>query len=184
MENKTKIIGLSLAGVIIIISIILLGTLGIKEDVAQTIYKYKTEYVGDNSKVANIIINIPFANEYFKYKSIEIKSSEEPYMVVIKEDLKDGYSLKDISAQDLRNFADVMFATIKNLGGVRFEVYYMKDGQNLTATYTLKENEKSNFSYEMTKEEFEIEFNKIYLANEEKEEAKIKEQDEMANETN
>lgn len=163
MGEIVKITSIFLIVLVLIVGVVFfISTSTLEDSIARRIYKYKTEYVGDNANVGNIVMNIPFANEYFEYQSIEIKSTSEPYMLIIKEKLKEGYSLNSISARDLRAFADLVLATIKNLENVRFEVYYTKDDAEQIATYTFKRDENSKFNFEMSYDEFEEQFNKIY----------------------
>jgi len=51
-------------------------------DLAE-ISKYKTPYVGDNSKVSGIVHNLPVPQKYFKQQYISMQTSDEPYSLTI-----------------------------------------------------------------------------------------------------
>lgn len=51
---------------------------------ADTLFKYKTAYVGDNSKVANLINNLPYASSR---REISLQTQTAPYGITVNYDL-------------------------------------------------------------------------------------------------
>ncbi len=53
------------------------------QSLLDTLLKYKTPYVGDNSKVANIASQLPVLDRRLKYDHIELQTTTEPYSITI-----------------------------------------------------------------------------------------------------
>ena len=79
-------------------------------------YEYKTKYVGDNSKVMNILSNLKYPKET-SYNSVQILSEKEPYGVLVKLNINSG---KIPEKNDFLKNTVVMFALIENLSFVKY----------------------------------------------------------------
>ena len=87
---------------------------------ADSLYNYKTNYVGDNSKVSHIISNQDYPKG-FEVGAIEILSRKSPYG--IKVFVKDTSNIK---REDIFKNAITSFALIKNLD----RIYYVESGRD------------------------------------------------------
>lgn len=87
---------------------------------ADSLYNYKTNYVGDNSKVSHIISNQDYPKD-FEVGAIEILSRKSPYG--IKVFVKDTSNIK---REDIFKNAITSFALIKNLD----RIYYVESGRD------------------------------------------------------
>lgn len=93
------------------------------------ISKYKTPYVGDNSKVSAIVSHLPVPERYFKQQYISMETSEKPYSLTVYYEAATGaeyegewpivapYSVIEINS---RANALVIFCMIDNLEEVTF----------------------------------------------------------------
>lgn len=89
--------------------------------------EYKDSFIGDNSAIVNIVLNLP-GEKY--YDEIELRTDKEPYGVEIKYrafeeatiKLENGTILTFTKDQVLKGNAIVMFALIQNLDIIRFTV--------------------------------------------------------------
>ena len=86
----------------------------------DSLYNYKTNYVGDNSKVSHIISNQDYPKD-FEVGAIEILSRKSPYG--IKVFVKDTSNIK---REDIFKNAITSFALIKNLD----RIYYVESGRD------------------------------------------------------
>lgn len=86
----------------------------------DSLYNYKTNYVGDNSKVSHIISNQDYPKG-FEVGAIEILSRKSPYG--IKVFVKDTSNIK---REDIFKNAITSFALIKNLD----RIYYVESGRD------------------------------------------------------
>lgn len=86
---------------------------------AATLLKYKTAYVGDNSKVVNLISNLPYAD---LRREVALQTGSVPYGVTVDYELS-GVNL-DINeiASAFRDNAVIMFALIDNVDVITFVV--------------------------------------------------------------
>lgn len=111
MKNKKLKIIISL------ILCIIFTACGKSQNSNKNIYEYKTKYVGDNSKVINILSNLKYPKET-SYNSVQILSEKEPYGILVKLNTNSG----KISEKNefLKNSA-VLFALIENLSFVKYE---------------------------------------------------------------
>ena len=80
-------------------------------------YEYKTKYVGDNSKVMNILSNLKYPKET-SYNSVQILSEKEPYGILVKLNINSGKIPE--KNEFLKNSA-VLFSLIENLSFVKYE---------------------------------------------------------------
>ena len=87
---------------------------------AESLYNYKTNFVGDNSKVSHIISNQDYPKG-FEVGAIEILSRKSPYG--IKVFVKDT---SNIRREDIFKNAITSFALIKNLD----RIYYVESGRD------------------------------------------------------
>lgn len=93
--------------------------------------KYKTEYVGDNSKVIQIVSNQKYPKGY-SYDSIEIQSQTKPYGLTVY--LKGDSSTLKLE-NELQDNANTTFELIGNLGTLD---YKLKDNKELLGSYVRK----------------------------------------------
>lgn len=89
----------------------------------DSLYNYKTDFVGDNSKVSHIVSNQDYPKG-FQVGAIEILSSKSPYGLKIF--VKDTTS---INREDLFINAIESFALIGNLD----RIYYVESGRDFEA---------------------------------------------------
>lgn len=80
-------------------------------------YEYKTKYVGDNSKVMNILSNLKYPKET-SYNSVQILSEKQPYGVLVKLNINSG---KIPEKNEFLKNSGVLFALIENLLFVKYE---------------------------------------------------------------
>ena len=104
--------------IIILLTVCIIFTAcGKSQNSNKNIYEYKTKYVGDNSKVINILSNLKYPKET-SYNSVQILSEKEPYGVLIKLNINSGKIPE--KNEFLKNSA-VLFALIDNLSFVKYE---------------------------------------------------------------
>lgn len=101
---------------IFVVLIILIATVACSNSSSeQNVYDYKTDYVGDNSKVAKIVDSVKLPS-IVKRGDVKIDSAHEPYGVIIYLE-----NTEDINPRDLSTNAAVYFSLISNLGYVEFK---------------------------------------------------------------
>jgi beta-lactamase regulating signal transducer with metallopeptidase domain len=108
------------------------------------ISKYKTPYIGDNSKVLAIVGNLPVPEKlYFKQQYISMKTDKKPYRLNIYYELREGeqprsswpISLSEGTYYDvLQKNALVLFCMIDNLDEVTFQFRNSKSNEKLDET--------------------------------------------------
>ena len=64
--------------IVLLILCVIFTACGKSQNSEKNIYEYKTKYVGDNSKVINILSNLKYPKET-SYNSVQILSEKEPY---------------------------------------------------------------------------------------------------------
>lgn len=111
MKNKKLKIIISL------IVCVIFTACGKSQNSNKNIYEYKTKYVGDNSKVINILSNLKYPKET-SYNSVQILSEKEPYGILVKLNIDSGKIPE--KNEFLKNSA-VLFALIENLSFVKYE---------------------------------------------------------------
>ena len=102
--------------IVLLILCVIFTACGKSQNSNKNIYEYKTKYVGDNSKVINILSNLKYPKET-SYNSVQILSEKEPYGILVKLNTNSG----KISEKNefLKNSA-VLFALIENLSFVKY----------------------------------------------------------------
>ena len=104
--------------IIILLTVCIIFTAcGKSQNSEKNIYEYKTKYVGDNSKVINILSNLKYPKET-SYNSVQILSEKEPYGILVKLNINSGKIPE--KNEFLKNSA-VLFALIDNLSFVKYE---------------------------------------------------------------
>lgn len=135
---------------------------------ADTLYSWRTKYIGDNSAVGNIIYNLNFPED-MTYKQFALQTDSEPYEVTItftmSEKDKEAYGaeapdrLQEINL--LRKNACILFSLVENAGIVHFRLVDKMDEEKrpLTFVYTrqwaVSETGFHLWKESETKEEFE-----------------------------
>ena len=103
--------------IIILLTVCIIFTAcGKSQNSEKNIYEYKTKYVGDNSKVINILSNLKYPKGT-SYNSVQILSEKEPYGILVK--LNINSRKIPVKNDFLRNTA-IMFALIENLSFVKY----------------------------------------------------------------
>ena len=104
--------------IIILLTVCIIFTAcGKSQNSEKNIYEYKTKYVGDNSKVINILSNLKYPKET-SYNSVQILSEKELYGILVKLNINSGKIPE--KNEFLKNSA-VLFALIDNLSFVKYE---------------------------------------------------------------
>lgn len=96
---------------------------------ADTLYSQRTNYIGNNSAVGNIIYNLNFPED-MTYRQFALQTDKEPYEVTItfslSEEDKECYAGKASDRQKeialLQKNACIMFSLIENAGIVNFKL--------------------------------------------------------------
>ena len=101
---------------VLLILCIIFTACGKSQNSNKNIYEYKTKYVGDNSKVINILSNLKYPKEA-SYNSVQILSEKEPYGILVKLNINSGKIPE--KNEFLKNSA-VLFALIENLSFVKY----------------------------------------------------------------
>ena len=103
--------------IVLLILCVIFTACGKSQNSEKNIYEYKTKYVGDNSKVTNILSNLKYPKET-SYNSVQILSEKEPYGILVKLNINSGKIPE--KNEFLKNSA-VLFALIENLSFVKYE---------------------------------------------------------------
>ena len=103
--------------IVLLILCVIFTACGKSQNSEKNIYEYKTKYVGDNSKVINILSNLKYPKET-SYNSVQILSEKEPYGILVKLNINSGKIPE--KNEFLKNSA-VLFALIENLSFVKYE---------------------------------------------------------------
>ena len=107
------------------------------------ITKYKTPYVGDNSKVSAIVSNLPVPDGYFKQQYISMMTDNNPYQLNVFYEAKKGTSHSsewpivnpdNATYTNSRKNALVLFCMIDNLDKVTFAFRNSQSDGNLDAS--------------------------------------------------
>ena len=125
-RRKKKVLAIML----VTMSIMLISACGKKEKLYEIpdLSQYKTDYVGDSSKVINIVSGQEYPEGY-SYDSIEIQSETEPYgLTVFLKDEPSAAKLED----ELQVNADMTFDLIGNLGTIDYKT---ADSKEIIASY-------------------------------------------------
>ena len=120
----------AIAIILIVLSVMSISACGRKEEMYEVpdLSQYKTDYVGDSSKVIKIVSSQDYPEGY-AYDSIEIQSESEPYglTVFLKVD-PSASKLED----ELQVNADMTFDLISNLGTLDYKI---ADSKEIIASY-------------------------------------------------
>ena len=135
----------------------------------ESLYSWRTKYIGDNSAVGNIIYNLTFPED-MAYQQFALQTSAEPYEVTVtfalSEKDKEQYAhdapnpKKEISM--LEENACIMFSLIENAGIVNFKLVDETDEEKrpLTLVYTRQwaeyETDCTLWNESDTQEKFEV----------------------------
>ena len=137
---------------------------------ADTLYGWRTKYIGDNSAVGNIISNLTFPEE-MAYRQFALQTDEnDPYAVTITFALsgenKEAYALGAPTRREevalLRQNACIMFSLIENAEIVNFKLVDETDEEKrpLTLVYSKQwaehETDCDLWKESETKEQFEV----------------------------
>ncbi len=117
-------------------------------DKAEALYEYKTPYVGDNSKVGNIIYRLDIPFEYSEHH-FEILSKEKPYGLKIFYTADSSTPKYNPFDFDYDNNAMILFSLIDNLDRIEF---HLKSKEYAVQIFTREDMDKklarySNESY-------------------------------------
>lgn len=96
------------------------------ETYAKSLYKNKTEYVGNSSKVGGIISNLRVQSR-FEYNSFELFTKEAPYGMAINYTIGDEYGKylsERITALYFEKYALILFSLIENVEYINVNVAY------------------------------------------------------------
>ena len=116
--------------ILVALSIMSVSACGRNEELYEIsdLSQYKTDYVGDNSKVINIVSGQEYPEGY-SYDSIEIQSETEPYGLTVFLNVEPSASkLED----ELQVNADMTFDLIGNLGKLDYKI---ADSKEIIASY-------------------------------------------------
>ena len=102
--------------IVLLIVCVIFTACGKSQNSNKNIYEYKTKYVGDNSKVINILSNLKYPKEA-SYNSVQILSEKEPYGILVKLNVN---SDKIPEKNDFLKNTAIMFALIENLSFVKY----------------------------------------------------------------
>ncbi|MBU3112654.1 M56 family metallopeptidase [Clostridium lacusfryxellense] len=137
-KKSKKIIAFSviLLGLLIFSALYLGAGVGTKKNTPPNvtydlseISKYKTPYVGDNSKVSVIVNALPMPDNYFKQQYISIEAEDKPYKLNVFYEAKKGESHisewpivghNNATYSNMNKNALVLFCMIDNLDEVTF----------------------------------------------------------------
>ncbi|GAB6109381.1 hypothetical protein JCM19376_33370 [Fusibacter bizertensis] len=107
----------------------------------DTLYSYRTKYIGDNSKVGNIISYFAMPSG-FDYDYFELKTKEEPYGLIVhlkaKSALRAGAKLDSTIEEMFSHNAQLALSLIENAKWVEYEV---SDGYEWKETYRYERTE-------------------------------------------
>lgn len=99
----------------------------------KSLYDFKTDFVGDNTRVSQIVSKEVYPKN-LKTGEIKILSEKEPYGLKIF-----CKNYKDLEREDLFKNAAITFALIKNLDNL----YYVDEDENKIFTFSRHEVEKN-----------------------------------------
>jgi len=107
---------------------------------AEALFKYKTSYVGDNSRVVNLIGNLPYAAQR---RAVSLQTQSAPYGVTVDYDFS-GVNLDIRQVESaLRDNAVIMFALIDNVDVITFNVKGADQPSAYQYQYSRAEAQKS-----------------------------------------
>ena len=153
LKNKSRVILIGVLLLLTVLAIELQQAKSAKESAspsasiynAEALYKYKTPYVGDNSKVVHLIDSLPYAN---LRKKVLLQTQAIPYGVTVDYDFSTTQKeLQQIEA-NFRNNAIILFALIENVD----EITFITRGTGQPPKYHYERSElQKNFAQDLRK---------------------------------
>ena len=169
-KKSKKIIAFSviLLGLLIFSALYLGAGVGTRKNTPPTydlteISKYKTPYVGNNSKVAAIVNQLPVPDNYFKQQYISIVTENKPYKINVFYEAQKGASHisewpivghNNATYSNMNKNALVLFCMIDNLDEVTFA---FRDSQSDGKL----DNSKYDTSFTITRASIEKQYSDI-----------------------
>lgn len=135
------IIAVAVAAVIVVSAVLAANPKGAETGpgLAWQFLQYKTEYVGNNSKVGGIIALLEFP-EGVHYNSFALKTDSEPYGIAVKLNTdavsKEEYHISPLSRRQFEYNAAIMFSLIGNVEVINFSLPGDDDGKANGLVYT------------------------------------------------
>jgi beta-lactamase regulating signal transducer with metallopeptidase domain len=120
----------------------------------EEIYKYKTPYIGNNSKVSAIVSNVPAPSKDFNQKYISLETKNKPYKLNVyyeakKDSLYSGewpvIDINNINYSNMEKNALVLFSMIGNMDEVTFA---FRNSESEGSLDTSKYNATASFKRE------------------------------------
>ncbi len=130
-----------------------------------TLWENRTQYVGDNSAVGNIISNLPLPQDV-NYENFSLDTDESPFGIAINFVVDEDIS--NVANGNISGFAEktsaILFSLVGNVDNVSFD---FSDGYSMLGISFYREDIESIygedlFSKTQTQEHFELLFNEIY----------------------
>lgn len=138
MQYKKPILWVSIIAVIAVVCVVVGLMSNSKSEPASTqtgnqsieqLWENRTEYVGNNVAVGNIILGLSFP-EKLKYNGIELHTSEPPYSITVDfetdTDTRNFYT-GELNQTPLKQNAIIMFSLIENVEQI---IFNFDDGKN------------------------------------------------------
>ncbi len=91
----------------------------------KKLHSYKVEYIGNNSKVGNIVSNLSFTN--VKYQDFELKTDEKPYGITINLEGSIDYFKKEKNRGKLELSAFILSSLIGNVEEIHYNIIEGKE---------------------------------------------------------
>lgn len=107
---------------------------------AATLLKFKTAYVGDNSKVVNLLDNLPYAN---LRREVSLQTQNTPYGITVKYDFTNATMDTRQIETTFHDHAIVVFSLIDNVDEIKFICRISGTSEQPTYQYTREEIQKS-----------------------------------------
>lgn len=140
----------------------------------QRLWENRTEYVGNNAAVGNILSELSFPDN-IHYKNFELKTKMQPYEIIIHFEAEEEIlkmesndkqteivtNVRNIDSAQLERNVRVMFALIGNVEKITFSLS-QKDGGAFTSSYMRNEYEEY-FANTAAYEGFQTVFDKIFF---------------------
>ncbi|MCQ5130218.1 DUF4825 domain-containing protein [Butyricicoccus faecihominis] len=138
MQYKKPILWVSIIAVIAVVCVVVGLMSNSKSEPASTqtgnqsieqLWENRTEYVGNNVAVGNIIFGLSFP-EKLKYNGIELHTSEPPYSITVNFDTDTdtrNFYTGELNQTPLKQNAIIMFSLIENVEQI---IFNFDDGKN------------------------------------------------------
>ncbi len=134
----------------------------------QTLWENRTEYVGDNSAVGNIISNLSYPTDV-RYENFSLDTDEEPFGLTLNFGVSEDIS--NVALGDISGFAEkssaVLFSLIGNVDNISFN---FSDGYSMSGITFYRSDLESIYGEDLfskteTFEDFDLLFSEIYDVN-------------------